>query len=95
MPALLTRISTLPNACFGFAYHGADLVRLGQVGGGVDAFDAKILLDLAALGLDRVGVAEAVDGDIGALFGKSPRDGEADTARRASHDGIACLERHT
>ena len=74
MPALLTRISTRAECRLGFLDHGADLVRLGHVGGGIEAFDAEILVDAGAFGFDGVGVAEAVDHDIGAFLGKGPRD---------------------
>ena len=91
MPALLTRMSTAPNASCASRDHGGDLVGLCHVGGRIDRLDAELALDPGALRLDLVRLAEAVDHDVRALLGEGPRDGEADAARRAGHDGRARL----
>ena len=83
MPALLTRMSTRPSCLLRVGDHGGDLGALGHVGAGVDRLDAEILFDAAALLLDRRGVAEAVDDDVGAFLGEGAGDGQADAAGRA------------
>jgi hypothetical protein len=58
--------------------HVGDLIGLGHVGRRICGLDAEILLDAGALFLNSVLVAEAVDGDIGALRGEGAGHGETD-----------------
>ena len=74
--------------------HRLHFVALGHVGAVVDALDLEFALDLGALFLDRLRVAEAVDHDVGAFPGEAPGDGEADSAGGAGDDGMMVCERH-
>ena len=73
-------------------HHGSDLGRNQHIGAAVEAGDTEIRFDGAALLLDGIGIAKAVDHDIGALLGERARDGEADSAGGAGDDGIAGLQ---
>ena len=72
--------------------HRGDLGGLGHVGRRVERLDAEFLLDAGALLLDRGGVAEAVDHDVGAVLGERPGDAEADAGGRAGDDRGFSLE---
>ena len=73
------------ESLLGRLHHGGDLGRLGHVGRRIDRLDAEILLDAAALLFDRGVVAEAVDGDIGALLGERAGVSETDARGRTRH----------
>ena len=83
MPALLTSTSREPNVLRRCTHHLGDLGRLGHVGGRIERLDAEFLLDAAALLFDRGLVAEAVDGDVGALGGEA-RGQRPSRCRRSS-----------
>ena len=87
MPALLTMMSTLPNSARGQVGHRADLLGLAHVGVRVAHLDAVLALQFGASELDLVGVAEAVEQDVGALLGQAAGDAEADAAGRSGDDG--------
>ena len=102
MPALLTSISTDPKV---FSWHRRPWRRsrrLAHVGAGIDRLDPEILFDAAALFFDRVLVAKAVDGDVGAVRRQGARDGQADARGRTGDQGDfplsmttpKCIERH-
>ena len=78
MPALLTRMSSLPNSFSVVGDHGGDLAGLRHVGAGIARLDAELLLQAAALLLDRARLAEAVEHHVGAGFGQRAGDGEPD-----------------
>jgi hypothetical protein len=71
----------------GVGDHAGDLGWLGHVGGGVPGLDLEVGLDPGALGLDVLGFAEAVDGDVRPLRGQGPGDGETDPAGGPGDDG--------
>ena len=74
--------------------HRLDLVALRHVGAVVDALDLELALDLGALFLDRLRIAEAVDHHVRAFLGERAGDGEADPAGGAGDDGVMVGERH-
>jgi hypothetical protein len=79
------------------AHHGGDLLAAGDVGGRVADLDARSPGDLAPDALDLVGVAKAIQGDVGTSFCERAGDREADAAGGAGHErGLAdklCSER--
>jgi hypothetical protein len=74
MPALLTRMSTPPNFSMREGHHRLDLLGLGHVGVVVGRLHAEFLADVGVQLLDLLGVAEAVEDDVGALFGQRTGD---------------------
>ena len=93
MPALLTRMSSEPSFSSRLD-HRRDLGGLGHVGAVVERPDAEVLLDAGALGLDRGGLAHAVEDDIGAVLGERARDREPDAAGRSRDQGVAFGKGH-
>jgi hypothetical protein len=76
MPALLTRMSTLPNAAPAPSDQAGDRSRPAHVGAVEADFASRFLGQAGADRLDLVGLAEAIQHDLGA--GESQRPGEAE-----------------
>ncbi len=74
--------------------HGGDLVRLRHVRRRIERATAAEGLKPPTLGLDRLGVAEPVDDDIGAFAGQRPGDGKADAGGRSGDEGGAGFQEH-
>ena len=87
MPALLTTMSTLPKVFSAFCTMPATASPLAHVGAVIDDLDLVLVGELAANFLDLLGIAEAVEHDVGAGLRERLGDAEADAARRAGDDG--------
>ena len=70
----------LAELAAGVVGHGADGRGAGQVGGRVAHPHAVARFQLVAQAVDGVGLAEAVEQHVGALFGEGAGDAEADAA---------------
>ena len=66
--------------------HGANLLGLAHVGARVTRLHAELPLQRGARELDLVRVAEAIEHDIGPLFGQGTCDRLADAAGRPGDD---------
>ena len=67
--------------------HRTNLVRTAHVGARVAHLHAVLALHFGTRELDLVGIAEAVQQDVGALFGQAAGDAQADPAGRPGNDG--------
>ena len=75
MPALLTRMSTLPKVFSPGAPSPRSRLRLGHVGRRIDRLDSELGLEPSPFLLDVVRLAEAVDQYICALLCERPGNG--------------------
>ena len=94
MPALLTRMSTEPNASSASATMPAISSGFVMSAGEWTAPHPELALDPGALPLDRRRLAEAVEDDVRALLGQRAGDGEADAAGGAGDEGGFALKAH-
>ena len=85
MPALFTRMSTLPSSRAACATIAGDLGRLGHVGGAVGRAYLVFGLELGEQLVDQRLVAESIQHDVRTGRRERARDAEADAARRARH----------
>src|SRR6266404_4946705 len=92
MPALLTRMSTLPSAAPAPSDQAGDRSRPAHVGAVEADFASRFLGQAGADRLDLVGLAEAIQHDLGAGESQRPGEAEADAAGRAGDDGRAAFQ---
>ncbi len=70
----------------GVCHHGLDLSWLGHVCVVVGGLHPELGADVGVQLLDLLGVAEAVEHDVGALFGQRARDPEPDARGRTGDE---------